>query len=157
MNPKKDLINMLFWGVLFIAISATVVLCSRPKAGSLPPVNALTEKELHVDRQVLWIRVDSLRTLLDPLQVQTNAFTWVDEGRKLVFEPIQTSTFQEIFLDNQALSVYNDLKNPIIKPLKNGLGFEAMVKEENKMRMVQLPAEVVQSIQFFIENNITKL
>ncbi len=147
-----DFKSILLWSSLLLLTCATLLLCSRPKAGHLPPALELNNKSLDPDRQAIWIRVDSLRTWLDPL-AEANAFVWSDKDSKLVFIPSEApQTFEEVFLDNQPLSIYAELANPIIKPLKNGGGFEAQVIEKNNIRLVQLPAEIIQSIQLYIKN-----
>lgn len=149
---RKNIFSYIFWFGLFLAISGIVLYCSRPTAGSLPVAEALSPQSLHPDRQTVWLRVDSLRTLLDPLQAQSGAFEWADKDDELRFEVQDTKEFEALFLNGRPLSVYANLKSPAFKALEASKGFAAPVTEKNKIRLVQLPADVVQSIQLYTQN-----
>ena len=149
---RKDLFNYIFWFGLFLTISGIVLYCSRPAAGSLPAAETLSPQSLHPDRQTVLLRVDSLRTLLDPLQAQSEAFEWQDKDDELRFEVQDAKGFEALFLNGRPLSVYANLKSPAFKALEGSKGFTAPVTEKNKIRLVQLPADVVQSIQLYTQN-----
>ena len=149
---RKNIFIYIFWLGVLVAISVLVLYCSRPTAGSLPAAEALSPQSLHPDRQTVWLRVDSLRTWLDPLQAQSGAFEWQDKGDELTFEVQDAKGFEALFLNGRPLSVYANLKSPSFKALEVSKGFAAPVTEKNKIRLVQLPTDVVQSIQLYTQN-----
>ncbi|SOD96432.1 hypothetical protein [Spirosoma fluviale] len=152
MKPTTDLSRVLHYGILLVFVIGLILWFSRPLPGSLPPARSLAENKLDTERQTLLLRVDSLATLLNTLQ-RSGVFAWADEGNKLQIDNQgDIKQFEQLFLMGYALPDFTKLQHNPIKAAANGQGFSLPVTEQKGVRLVRLPAHMVQSMQLYEHN-----
>ena len=145
MKSKKKEILFITKCMAPVLIVASFILywsSSNFNAGRLPKTKVYSSKTLDPDRQIIWINVDSVKTLLKELP--EGKIVLRDESDYLMFEAIDQEEFNRILLDNAYLSTFKLLDNPVITVEKNG--FSAPIEIKNDTRYVQLPTEVVYSL-----------
>jgi len=108
----------------------------------------LKPEEFHLTRQVIWVNVDSLDILIDRIEKkEPSVFSITIEDSKWIAVAENPKAFERIFLDGEPLSNWKGMVRNDIEKLKDRYGFSAKIKSEGRSRFVQLPAEIIQSIQ----------
>jgi hypothetical protein len=141
-NKIKEIMFIAKCMAVVLTIASFIWYLSKPNEAILPKKKVYSSKTLDPERQIVWIRVDSLKTLLNELP--KGKITWEEESNNLVFRAIDQEEFNRILLDNAYLSTFKQLDNPVITV--DGNGFSAAIENKNDIKYVQLPAEIVYSL-----------
>ena len=108
----------------------------------------LKPEDFYLTRQVIWVNVDSLALLINEIEKkEPNIFTVTIEDTKWIATAENPKAFERIFLDGEPLSNWKGTVENDIEKLKDRYGFSARIKAEGNFRFVQLPAEIIQSLQ----------
>ena len=122
--------------------------CHRPVSDTGFDNKAMTPQEFHASRQTLWVNSDSLAIILTKIkEKESDAFSVESDGTEWIAVANDKKTFERIFLDAEPLSNWNTNEQNSIVKLKKGYGFTAKMKTIDGKPYVQLPAEIIQSIQ----------
>lgn len=133
---RISLIVLLAMGVLFMT-----------RARSLG-TKEFSEKNVDPNRQIAWVKADSLSVLLNRLfKQQPTVFQWKDEGDQFVFTALDDKPFNSLFLDGEYLSRFDNVANAAVEKSKTGYGFRLTVEQKAGSRFVRMPAEIMHSIQ----------
>jgi hypothetical protein len=141
-NKKKEIIFITKCMAIVLFMASIIWYLSKPNEAVLLKTKVYTSKTLDPDRQIVWIRVDSLKTLLG--EIPKGKIIWEEESNNLIFNAIDREEFNRILLDNTYLSTFRQLDHPVITVKENG--FSAIIETKNDIRYVQLPAEIVYSL-----------
>jgi hypothetical protein len=100
-------------------------------------------------RQLKRIYLDSFMPIFEGLKSQVGCETTVEANQKLrIFVQDKTCdrSFNTIYTGNIALSEYFKMKNSPIKAISEGYGFETVILETEKGRIVTLPVDMLKSV-----------
>jgi PIN domain nuclease of toxin-antitoxin system len=141
-NKTKEIIFITKCMAIVLFMASIIWYWSKPNEAVLPKTKVYSSKTLDPERQIVWIRVDSLKTLLN--EIPKGRISWEEKSNNLIFNAIDQEEFNRILLDNAYLSTFKQLDNPVITVEENG--FSAIIETKSDIRYVQLPAEIVYSL-----------
>lgn len=152
MNPKiarpplKPVLGLL--GIVALT-TGLVWYSTRPTPPAEVPPTGLRADRLDPERQVLWVRVDTLGRLLDALRAeQPGVFDYRLTPTRLELRCAvgMEKAFNRLFLDDEYLSRLDNLAEPPLAKLSGVYGLGLPVAAQRGVPCVRLPAEVLQSL-----------
>ena len=139
---------LLLVGALALATTG-IWYTTRPIDPAAGPPTGLNADHLDPERQVIWVRADTLRRLLNDLKAtQPGVFDYRLNTDRLELRCATGAekSFNKLFLDDEYLSRFDKIRDAPVEKLPTGYGFALTVQKKRGTACVRLPAEVLQSL-----------